>query len=56
MESSEIGLEDNALNESEANPAPAGQPTNAQSPEDVTPPQPVVRCKGGSPDFCVRTQ
>ena len=53
MDSSDIGLADNAPNESEANPATTGQSTDAQSPEDVTPPQitppPIAAADGEDP-------
>ena len=41
MDSSEIDLAENAPSESEAIPTPTGQPTKAQSPDDITPLNPL---------------
>ena len=56
MEASEIGLAENAPNESEANPGPTGQPPNAQSTKDVTPPQSKPQPTAAADEEDPRTQ
>ena len=56
MDSLEFGLAENAPNESEANPAPTCQPTNAYCPEEVTSNQPKPPPRAAADEQRPRTQ